>query len=165
MSECPSNRSEDQKVTTNEPMLTGSMPTNGPEYKICPICQQSFTGKNMKRRVYCSMECRDLHYHRLDPESDLAKGVIGAIHEMEVCSDLLRKGWDVFRAISSHRTCSLIIVYKEQLLRVQVAKADRRKDGAVKFNIALKRRRYDILALSFVNRTIEYFPELPVIGS
>jgi hypothetical protein len=69
-------------------------------------------------------------------------GRTGAASELVVCVDLIRRGYDVFRAVSAQCCCDLIAVKGINVLRVEVRTAHGTKGMS-----ASKRGHYDVLAV------------------
>ncbi len=67
----------------------------------------------------------------------LASATVGAIAEMAVAIDLLRRGCPVFRALSPSCPCDLIAIVNGQAVRVEVRSGSRIGDGT-KFSYAQK---------------------------
>jgi Holliday junction resolvase-like predicted endonuclease len=70
--------------------------------------------------------------HQPPMEVGLMKpGDVGAMAELLVASDLLRQGYQVFRACSPHATCDLVAMKDRSMIRVEVRTALMRKDGTL----------------------------------
>lgn len=87
-------------------------------------------------------------------------GSAGAVAELLVCTDLLRRGFDVYRSVSVNAACDVVAGHSDgRLCRIEVKSAVTR-NGATRF----KRHRYDrskhdALALVFLREhRIEYIP-------
>lgn len=101
---------------------------------------------------------------KIDPQrkkSLIPSGTVGAINELLVCSDLLSKGYHVFRSVSQSCPCDLIILDKGSALRVEVKTGRMNKDGSVSSPNKADKSNYDVLA-TVVGARIFYDP---VIGS
>ena len=59
----------------------------------------------------------------------LSASTVGAISELAVCSDLLSKGYDVFRSVSPAAPCDLIAHKEGKLIRVEVKTNARKPDS------------------------------------
>ena len=92
----------------------------------------------------------------------LSNGTIGAIAEIQVCADLMKRGYHVFRAISPSCHCDLV-AYKtgETLYRIEVKKGQRSRDGSLYLPSFTPEyaERYDILALVDDVGIIRYIPK------
>lgn len=87
----------------------------------------------------------------------LSTGVVGTINELRVCVDLLLKGYEVFRSVSSMCSCDLAILKDGKLLRLEV------KTGYYLTNMKLGKpqirgQKFDILAIVTRDK-IHYQPE------
>lgn len=119
------------------------------------------------RSKYCTNRCSRDYQKKLYREangrvSTLPTGTAGAISELLVAADLLRRGYAVFRALSQSCSCDLAILKGSQLLRVEVRSGYRTVNGAVSSSIQSKDKgRYDLLAVVFrADGSIHYTPSL-----
>lgn len=136
---------------------------------ICPVCEKSFSyfAKSPKDRKYCSRTCSrtaNIAYlqTRRPNTSKLPTGTVGAISELIVSADLLRRGFEVFRALSQSCSCDLAILHESKLIRVEVRTASRSSAGKLMFAFRPgEDQRHDLLALvTDDGHTIEYRPTL-----
>lgn len=130
----------------------------------CVNCASEFVG-NKRQYKYCSRKCNLDHYKktfvRSNPMLGIPSGTVGAIHELLVCADLLKKGFSVFRALSQSCSCDLAVLNNGKLLRVEVTTGYVSPTG--KINHPTKdSKQFDILALVFGDGKIKYTPELPI---
>lgn len=89
----------------------------------------------------------------------LATHTVGAIGELRVSVDLLRLGYEVFRAISATASCDLAVLQNGRLLRVEVRTGyESRHSGKITGNFE-KQFRADILAIALPDRIV-YRPPL-----
>jgi hypothetical protein len=82
----------------------------------CDECGTEFVARVSHGR-FCSRACRQKENLRKwrernrKPDSGyVAPGSTGAMHEMLVCVDLLRKGYAVFRSVSPHSPFDLVAI-------------------------------------------------------
>lgn len=88
-----------------------------------------------------------------------SSGTVGAINELRVSVDLLCKGYAVFRALSPHCPCDLVLLLDHSVFRVEVTTGHRTSNG--KLMIPRKdATRYDVLAVVFPD-SIVYSTNLP----
>ena len=139
-----------------------------PELNICGRkgCHNEipFNKYNFSRVKYCSRKCRQMQTRlrysasTISQISGLSKGKIGAAGELQVCIDLIKKGYDVFRAIAASCPCDMVAMKKGKLFRIEVKSVTKRKDGSfVQPN--LMNISADIVAAVFDDE-IEYEPSL-----
>lgn len=88
--------------------------------------------------VFCSRECARLEgtesYRAVNPHvGTLCSGSIGALGELVVAIDLLKRGFEVFRAISPASTCDLAVLRDGKLLRIEVRTGHRTATGTLMF--------------------------------
>jgi len=109
---------------------------------------------------FCSRKCSRGYWAVLyGIDKLLPCGTVGAIAELVVATDLLKKGYDVFRALSPHCSCDLAILKNRKLYRIEVRNGYRLKNG--KTCCTNKHINADILALYIrVENLIIYTPEL-----
>lgn len=114
--------------------------------RICIICNKSYTPIRTEQK-YCSYDCRLEAARRKYKAGDsgLAKATVGTLAELRVAVDLLLKGYEVFRAVSSACSCDLAILKNGKLLRVEV-KTGAYYNGKLYANKG-KIHQYDILAI------------------
>lgn len=113
-----------------------------------------------KRTVFCDDTCAREEtrrkYRQLNKRSDLElpTSTVGTIAELQVGIDLLRRGYAVFRALSSSCPCDLAILKDGKLLRVEV-KTGYNKIGGGIVCPKVDRSKFDILA-AVVGGEIKY---------
>ena len=120
---------------------------------------------------YCSNRCRRLasaqtyKAERLKASEfssvKLNSGTLGAIHELLVCSDLLRRGASVFRSITPDALCDLLILIGPKLYRVEVTTGYVRLNGQIN-HPPKDKNRFDVLAVVEHDGTIHYFPSVDI---
>lgn len=136
--------------------------------KICRLCDAPISGR-YTQRVYCSYKCRLEHNkrqrHELNPYLKVCTtGQTGAMSEMLVCVDLLKRGFDVFRAVAQSCSCDIVALRNGRMFRVEVKTAYRRKTGTVGVSLRPdQKEKFDILAMVWLdNNEIVYEPSLPI---
>ena len=86
------------------------------------------------------------------------------MHELLVSADLMRRGYEVFRALSPACSCDLVILKEGRLLRVEVRTAQKSISGKLSWTNSKKDiGRSDMLALVVEGRDIVYLPSLDTI--
>lgn len=120
--------------------------------KKCVNCGNEIIGQ---RRKYCSSRCvksyQNKKYNSYQKDSAFVDGVsggsVGAAHEMLVCVDLLRKGFEVFRSVSPHSKCDLIARNNGSQYTIEVRTCATRVDGSLSLSKAnMNDHYYDIYA-------------------
>ncbi|MCI0389001.1 MAG: hypothetical protein MOB07_09600 [Acidobacteria bacterium] len=86
--------------------------------KNCLSCGKEFRPKN-KRRNYCSTDCRPSSQFKR-PTLGMTTVKCGAHSELIACAYLLRKGYDVYRAVNWMSKADLVAVRASEIIRVQV---------------------------------------------
>lgn len=116
-----------------------------PHRKFCnKKCNTSFRSKSLGFEEFC--------------QEKLQSHVIGAMNEMLVCADLIRKGYEVFKAICNN-SCDIAILKNKILLRVEVTTGNIFKING-KIHIPVKNKeKFDILAIVLKDGKIIYQPE------
>jgi Holliday junction resolvase-like predicted endonuclease len=89
------------------------------------------------------------------------RGNRGTVSELLVCSDLLIRGYYVFRNISPHGPCDLVALKSEKLIRVEVKGSYERKDGTFRPSGVAQQigKDYDVLAYTYMGK-VSYEPEI-----
>lgn len=132
------------------------------ESRNCLNCDMVFIASGYAwNRKYCNHECAKEHRGYRGAYEGVSNNNVGAIAELEVCSDLLKMGFNVFRSVSQNALCDMIITKRgSPMLRVEVKSAYRNKNGAINYPRP-KEEDHDILALYLHSeRIIIYKPEL-----
>jgi hypothetical protein len=107
-------------------------------------CGREFTPapSNASRQRYCSPACRQDDYNGQYLSSGsrrgLTTGTTGAIGELAAGADLLRRGYEVFRALSPSCSCDLVAVRDGQILRIEVRTGNRNsRTGHVSYKVTV----------------------------
>lgn len=90
----------------------------------CRLCGKEFEHRFSHTKL-CSPECRDKYYSSIYKRSAitnsyLSSGTVGAISELIVASDMMLKGFAVFRALSPSCYCDLIAIKDNKFHHVEV---------------------------------------------
>ena len=130
--------------------------------QTCERCGKPITEAKQRRNAkYCSAGCAQEHYQERAGfgRSGLSTGTAGAVGELVVSVDLMRRGFEVFRAVSPACSCDLLASKNGKLWRVEVRTAYRNElTGRVTVNLP-DRSRCDVLA-SVLGNEVVYDPEL-----
>lgn len=130
--------------------------------RSCLNCKKVFYS-SVHNQKYCSKICCDERSAAKDGGGigrryGLTTGQVGALSELIVCADLIRKGYEVFRAVSQHCSCDLTILKDGKLQRVEVRTGYRLRSGkASSLPTTKDQGRYDLFAI-VVDGVPEYFP-------
>ena len=135
--------------------------------KDCENCRNAIPTRRLTRCPWvktCSPECtrkrNSLLWRQKNPRPiKLATGTVGAVSELRVATDLLQRGYAVFRALSPNCPCDLAILYGDRLLRVEVKTASLSTSGTPMYGTIRNGNSYDILAAAMSDGII-YIPEL-----
>lgn len=130
----------------------------------CLYCNSPLSEARIRRHAkYCGQECSraDLatKYKSLNTPIETSTGNVGAIGELLVSVDLLKRNMEVFRSVSPSTSCDLAVLCNGKLKRVEVTKAFYTPNGKVQFT-KHKSEKYDVLALYFSDFTVEYRPPI-----
>lgn len=134
-----------------------------------PIGVKVASQQKVGKKRYCSRECRRnsirLSYRVAHTAQNLGNGICnstsGAMGELIVAADLMRKHYNVFRALSPASICDLVIVAGKNVHRVEVTTGSMSASGKLKF-IKHDPKRYDTIAV-IVDKEIIYVGDLPRI--
>lgn len=130
--------------------------------RACHFCGKEFMLRNKHKRIFCSKECsKKCYIEKFGLKSiypNLPTGTVGTMSELIVFTDLLKKGFEVFRALSPSCSCDLAILKDKQLIRVEVTSGYKRlKDNGLSYpkKDSLK---FDLLAV-VVGNEVYYQPD------
>lgn len=128
---------------------------------ICQTCKKTFI--SVRRCKFCSNPCRRHAYHLRtyvpSPHMAVGKANVGAANELKVCTDLLFKGFSVFRAMSPHASCDILALKGRKIWRVEVRTGrDSKRNRPFWPHPKNDKDRYDILAVVLDERII-YLPD------
>jgi len=130
----------------------------------CPACKRQFSVGPTTTRLYCSPECTQAARRKNVPlvfADGLPTGTAGALAELLVCADLMKRGFHVFRAVGPHGPCDVVAFRRgEACLKIEVTTATIVTSGK-SYHPPKKtpRHEFDVLAL-VTGHTITYVPEL-----
>ena len=127
----------------------------------CPGCGEIFIITRKGKR-YCSKSCRVKHECKWKSSGikGVCAGTVGAIAELVVSTDLLKRGFAVFRALSPSCSCDLVILKSNKLLRLEVKTGYRNpQSGKIVTPQSKTKNTYDILA-AVVGEEIIYVPAI-----
>lgn len=136
--------------------------------RLCLYCHNKIDESRLKRfpnTLVCKQECMQLYkrqqYYLKNPKPELPlfPATTGVISEYRVAIDLLKKNYEVFRAVSPSCSCDLAILKDGKILRVEVKTGHRTPIGAV-YALNGKMDKADILAVVLPEEII-YKPDLP----
>jgi hypothetical protein len=125
-----------------------------------PLPQVKATQTVHPRAKWCSDECKSAQRRRSSPV--VATGTQGAISELLVSIDLMRRGLPVFRALSQACMCDLMVVVEGRPLRIEVRTGSLSDTNPGRMWTSVSDRdagRFDVLAV-VAGLTILYLPDL-----
>lgn len=92
-----------------------------------------------------------------DPiEAALHRCAIGTVSELLVSADLIRQGYEVYRAVSQHSSCDIVALKAGKAIRVQVKTGNVDSRDCILISILKEKGRYDLLAVVVKGRGIYY---------
>lgn len=113
---------------------------------------------------FCSRKCANASWreeHKDQSFAGLSAINMGALSELVACGDLLRRGYEVFRSVSPHASCDLIIQKGGIVKRVEVRTGYRNQDGSIRCSFTDKDvGRSDVLCIVLYGREVVYKPSL-----
>lgn len=119
--------------------------------RTCGFCGGEYEDGRADK-VYCSGDCRRGAKAAVleevnGPPWDVSPPTKGAIAELFVSADLLKKGYEVFRAQSAACSCDLVTWKDGAFLRVEVKCGVYGKRGGMQYQYPRDPTRYDLLAV------------------
>jgi len=104
--------------------------------RLCRECGIELPATIRPNRLWCSEKCKQIYENQIRADrrpkyraprpasySGLCCGTKGAIGELRVATDLLDKGYEVFRSVSPSAPCDLITLKDGEMLRIEVRTA------------------------------------------
>lgn len=90
------------------------------EVGICPYCQKEFMGRN--RKIFCSAGCGSKYYKRTSTSilNGIATATVGAISELLVSVELMKRGFHVYRALSNSSYADIIAIKDGKINEIEV---------------------------------------------
>lgn len=77
--------------------------------------------KRWPHKKWCSASCGQIHNGQKGlAGSGLSKNKVGGIAELSVCADLLKRGYEVFRNVSSDGKVDVIAIKGKQILDIDI---------------------------------------------
>ena len=137
------------------------------DIRYCPKCKKKLPklkggDRYGKQRKFCSRKCRrDFEkelYISHKREIVIARGTVGAISELEVSCDLMKKGFDIFRAMSPSASCDLIILKNKLLLRIEATTGYRLKNNKLYYPKKDNQKSDCIAVYDESQNQVYYFP-------
>ena len=86
----------------------------------------------------------------------LKAGHLGAIAELIVAADLMHKGYDVYRPLSPMASCDLLGIYDQDIIRIEVKRAEVSEDGRANCDVRRNAGKFDLLAIVATSGEIHY---------
>jgi hypothetical protein len=137
-----------------------------PKPKTCPICNNVFLTSN-PNKITCSLSCRNSALIKYREETSgyrtgLPASTTGALSELLVCSDLLSKGYYVFRSLSPNSPYDIVADKNGQIYKIEITTGRRLPSGVLVYSKHDNlKNKFDVIAISIINkREIIYIPEL-----
>ena len=132
--------------------------------KTCQRCGKTFETR-LSHQVNCNSNCRLKLYKDTLPSLSKKFGIsgqnVGALNELRVAADLLMKGFNVYRSVSSAASCDLLVFRNDgPILRVEVKTGYDRQNKIYRSPTSSKNI-FDIVAIATAD-TIYYVPDLPL---
>jgi hypothetical protein len=126
--------------------------------KICIHCNKEFFSNRVQK--FCSSTCSynfRKEHSKISVYDGIAPATIGAISELRVATDLLIKGFEVYRAVSPSCSGDLIAEKNNKIFKIDVKTAQIKKSGLLFYSTTNIRSEYLALVLK---DEIVYKPEL-----
>jgi hypothetical protein len=139
----------------------------------CAVCGKPLTiSPYNRKKKYCSKQCCNadlkaqfvIRNNRGD--MPLTAGTSGAVSELVVSVDLMRKGYHVFRAMSPSCPCDLVAFRGNCVLRVEVRTGAINVNGSIAYaKHQLDTHQYDVLAVVLQGSEVRYAPPLESLST
>ncbi len=104
--------------------------------KICPMCKKEFLS-SFKLQIYCNKKCASQSYlissGRISLFKHLPTASVGAISELIIGADLLKKGYEVYRPLSASCSADLMIEKNNKIMKIEVRTVYESKDNRISY--------------------------------
>ena len=103
----------------------------------CVNCGKFISHSRTSKRKYCSAQCAKEYNRNLYMDKNsrgyehLTSGQMGAVSELLVSAELMKLGYEVFRAVSPSSSCDLVCIKNGETFRVEVRTGKRSDEGKV----------------------------------
>ena len=99
------------------------------EQTQCPNCNKKFIAKyNLQK--WCNKTCQmEFKLGGPYPFQDISTATRGAMSELLACIDLMKKGYEVYRALSPASSCDVLALKNGKFFDVEVKTGYRSKDN------------------------------------
>jgi Holliday junction resolvase-like predicted endonuclease len=152
---------EDNQSGGNLIFVDGELVPVKIEPKYCINCKQKLPDSLIRRHaIYCSTYCRQEAARKetgtyYNDGQLLPSSVTGAIHELLVCAELMKKGYYVFRAQSPACPCDLVAMKDGDLFKIEVTTG---RNSTSKLSFPKKKGSYlfDFMAIVLKDNSIRW---------
>lgn len=139
--------------------------------KLCRLCGNKIPKDRIKRQSkFCKNSCRISHHkikvQKANPDRMIGNGLnsrnaAGAASELSAASDLILRGFEVFKSLVPSSSCDLIAMRGKKCVRVEVTTGTYSylKDSTKIFYRKKDLEKCDLLAIVFHDKVL-YIPEL-----
>lgn len=142
--------------------------------KHCEECSEIIPASRFKHSPaykvrFCSKECQQFNSKRRMAEANnrpiepvsTNHTITGSVSELVVSVDLMRKGYHVFRSMSPHSPCDLVVMKSGVVQRIEVRTGTVNLDGTYTYpKHELEKHQYDVLAVVIRGNEVIYTPGL-----
>ena len=97
----------------------------------CEVCKKEFIRTTARNKI-CSRSCRYDFYGRRKTYS-IASASVGSVSEMQVCCEMLKQGYSVFRTVSQSSFCDVVAIKRGACLLIEVRTGYRDLSGRVSY--------------------------------
>lgn len=166
--------------------------TNKKNKKFCnDVCKRKFYYKKREKPLieYICKNCKDTYFTQKNPftkfcpkcrnerkqqgsffkKRGIATGTVGAIGELLVSSDLMTKGYEVYRALSQSSSCDILAIKDNKILKVEVRTGTITLNGKMSYPLSnIKGDQIAVIVHQHNDNSnnndykIHYFPEILV---
>jgi hypothetical protein len=133
--------------------------------KECPVCNKIFSTHRFNQK-YCSPECSKSKPWDsfVDLKFKISPGTKGTITEFLVCVDLMKRGYNVFRAISPNSPFDIIAVNHQATHRIEITSGNMIGEKLIYNKHNKWKDHFDIIAVVILSgNKIIYIPEIPTV--
>lgn len=125
----------------------------------CIVCKKLLSGRQKK---YCSKSCQTNYWKNkrgVIGFNNLSSGTVGAMAELVAASDLMKRGFEVYRALSPSSNNDLVAIKNGKAYTFEVRTAYLCDNGKVSYS-PQRIRSERVAAVIFATNEVKYFPEI-----
>ena len=102
------------------------------KYKFCCVVCKKVKNSQQPNGKMCSPECRKSFYKKTGL-LNISSQSVGSVSEMQVCCEMLKRGYSVFRTVSGSSFCDVVAIKDLEVLLLEVRTGYKDMNGKLAF--------------------------------